>query len=999
MIGTSKPQTLGDKVDSKSGQIFMMRGQDYIVPCCGAVSQWTVYIKKPGTIRFQIWRPFGNGSYDLIGENLATYNRGEEDNVFTVHVEVGDQVGVREGDLIGWYNNRAPMIGYAKLKSGIGALIQTSRTPVDIGALMDWSDVQSTEPRGYALQAVVTKVLRPKIKNLDNDIQIFDNILNGTEVYKLAFEDTSENELPTSASVFMHITSEYFSYNQTLNSVFVTLTPKNGKYTLEFTIRDHCGNEDTGKLKVEVQRKLPSILNLPSAVSVREDIRNVEILLFQISVVHSSDVACDLRGSDPPEGKTHFLARNYNTSAPAVYLKSTAELSYRAADTYELTIRCSAGKESDTAQLFVNVIPNAVPHVSNLPASTTVNANMSTVGDAIFYITWVDGEDDQVAFNVTCEQSNCPFSITDLGTVLISEDLRLSEIDAYNLRITAFDSYNKARPAILLVNVTGLNVAPYIFNIPSGLKLPMEENTPVGTEIFQVAAADQNVNDILKFSMTMKPTTMSTFFAINESSGLIFITMETNFESLSSKSVKLYITVSDGIHTDKQTLKMTVIDINEAPVFERSNYTVLTSEGKADHVVVKGTVKAKDEDKDDVVLYSLTCATMENYFKINEKNGDIEQAYELDVDKVGLGELVVDCVVFASDKSGLTSNATLQIIVSDEDDNDPDFIRTSYLFVTTRDLPVFSVIGSATAIDIDTAPENRKLFYAFLEDTIDFVVDDNGTIYLIADLTDVSIGTVFKLSLSVEDNHGSKDTVPVTVVVLAGDHTSLVTSLLVEEKTFFDLPENIAWFVSALHLLLLLLMLLVYLCGRSFKCTVRLRQYEDRRIVSPSVWNDLDANGDRRPSVFVVSPANSDNTIDDYIPKSKKNSYSNNASLKHLKTGGISNATWQQLTTNLKSGSPINVFENTTYDTARRRHSLVSKLSSEDLPPVVARSRISLSDIHTKTDQLPASPWKPWSISDFKNFYRGRQSKDWTGRDKMNLPSNNFADRRKSLNF
>ena len=912
--------------------------------------------------------------------------------MFTIQVEVDDQIAVREGDFIGWYNNDKPMVGYSKQRSGLGVLIQSSKNPVDVGATIDWAGVDASEPRDYALQAVVTKGLKPQFKNLDTEISIYNNAEPGSDLYQMSFEETDGVKVPTQFMVFLHSFSEYFAYNQSINSVYVSTAPTQGKYTLEFTVRDHCGNEDTGKLKVTVEQKLPSISNLPAAVAVREDIRNTEVMVYELNVVHSSAVACHLKSSDPPEGREQFLVRTENGSMPRLFLKSTAELSYELADEYELSIRCLSGKESDMSSLIVNIIPNSVPTISNLPANVTLNANTSTIGDIIYTLSASDAENDPMTFNVTCDQTLCPFSVNEHGAVVISEDLRLSAKPTFLLKLSVEDSFNRAKPEVLLVNLTGLNTPPYIFNIPHSLKLPMEENMPIGTEIFHVLAADQNPEDVLRFSMTLKPTTMAAFFAIDEFTGLINVTEPTNFETLPSKNVKFSIYVTDGIHTYDTSFKVTVVDINEPPYFQYGNYTVLTDEGREGRVIAKGIIKAIEEDKGDEFLYSIDCGRETSLLQINEKSGDITQKYELDVDRKELAKWTIDCMVYASDKAGLKSNASLKIIVSDEDDNDPAFLRTSYLFVATRDLPVFSVIGTALADDLDTAPENQNLFYSFTDDTDDFIIDDNGRIYVVTSLAHNKIGTLFKLTLNVEDGHGPKDSVPLTIVVLSGNHTSLVTSLLVDKKTFFDLPENIAWFVTAIYLLVVMLSLLTYVCGRSFKCTVKLRSWDERHhSVTPSIWNDLDKNG-VRASVISASPANrtSSTMNHELFSPDKLSPSKNNTPIPHIQN-------------NIDQLSMDAVSMLRPIDTPYRRHSLssIKSMSSEELPPTpLPPSRLSLSDIHTTTKEpAPLSPWKPWSISDFKNLYRKRKSEEWNGKNKVVFSPKSLANRRKSLNF
>ena len=825
----------------------------------------------------------------LVGENLATYHRGEEGNAFTLHVDVDAQLPVAEGDYIGWHTEGAPMVAYAKQKKGLGVLIQTVRKPVASGETVDWAAVKGSEPRDYAVQAVVTKGSKLKFQNLDSDVDAPYSPRVGQEIYRLTLQGTSGVDIPPHYTVFMHSSSTYFAYNASLNSVYIKEIPPKGKHELEFTVRDHCGNEDKGKLKVSVDRKWPAISNLPAVVSIREDIRNKEVEMFKLDIINSGPIGCRLKGADPSIGKKQFILRTLNDTT-VLYLKSTAELRYQEINEYELSINCKEGKDSVTESLFVDVVPNSVPFIFNLPSNVSIVANSSMEGDVVYMLNATDVEGDAMTFNVTCEQKFCPFGV-EQSAVVISQDLRLSDTDTFIVKVSVGDSYNKGKAGILVVTLTGLNTPPYIINIPDHLKLSVEENQPPGAELYHVMAADQNADDVLRFSLLLKPTYMAKYFLINELNGVINITSPVNFERLPSKNIKFTVYVTDGFHITEAKFKVMVIDINEAPYFQYQNYTIYTSEGKAGDVVDKDTIVATDEDKKDYASYGLDCGPDNYFLRMDQKKADyvMTQEYELDVDARHVDNWVIHCDVTATDRSDLVSHANLEVIVSDEDDNDPLFEASSYLFAATRDLPVFTVLGSAVARDKDTAFMNSRIFYSFTEDTYDFVIDNNGTIYLIADLSDVAVGTLYRLTLNARDDHGATHSVPLTVVVLAGDHASLLQALKAETLTFFDYPGNVAWFVTAMYLVLVISVLILYLIDRQVKFTFKLRTWDGRRI-SPSVWNDFSNHSADKTSVISVRPAATIGEVVDLSTSPKMMNASNESRADTHRMSGVSRA-------------------------------------------------------------------------------------------------------------
>ncbi|KAL4225925.1 plasma membrane adhesion molecule [Mactra antiquata] len=1095
-IGASKPQNIKDKVDAKSGQITMMRHKDFVVPCCGAISQWSAYIKNPGTIRFQVWRALGTGEYTLIGENFATYHKKEENNLITLNVGEVDQIAVKDGDFIGWYNENSPMVSYNKEKDSAGVLVYGSRKPINVGDVTDWSSVAASDPRTYALQAKVSKSLKPKFKNLPSSISIVSDLAPGSEIYQLAFDGVDGVEVPNYFTPFLDGFSEYFTYNESVNSVYIKSTPPKGKYQLGFTVKDLCGNKATGNLKVEVQTKLPAILNLPSAVSVREDSHNGEIVLHEINVVHSGSIACSLKSVEPSHGKRFFLVRNTNGSLPHVILKATAHLSYEAEDTYELSIKCAAGKDSDTGSLFVNIEPNSAPKFENLPSEVVIHADEGLIGGLIYHVMYSDEENNPVFYNVTCDPRPCPFDVTQGGSVTVTDDLRTAVSNIFYLEISIEDNFNVAGPEILVVNITGLNRPPFIYNLPHKATVTLAENSPPGTSVFQVFAVDQDETDNLTFSFRTKPTNMIPLFSINETTGVIYALSPFDYEGMKSKNIKVYPTVTDGMDKYEGALKVTIIDINEPPLFQYDNYTIFTGEHEPGKVIAKNRIKASDHDKGDAIVYHLDCGRETDLFQINEHTADITQSYELDVDRLGVAELEIMCTVSATDKVGQSSNATVRFVIADEDDNAPDFEKTSYLFVATKDLPVFTTLGRTFATDLDTASVNSKLFYYIEDETENFVSDDNGTIHLIADLAMVPVGTVFKFTMGVEDGQGKKDTAPVTIVVLPGNYHALVSTLVAKELTFLDLPENIAWFVTAVYLLIGIIIALLYLCGRSLRCTIELVEFDESRpqsfasglfrklsgqtsrrssSVCPSDFSDSRrtsstgisgstvfytsnssaASSSRRsgmsPRIFTHTPrtcysgsmytASNSSQLTQRRSLTSRNGESNGSlnESNQMFSGGqtfenscsMSN---RDLSKNSKRGSEDNhdltithsqgeisdvineqtvqqelneandpndnefdISKTNNADLLKRHSTIMSKLSSQNVPSV--QSRLSLSDIQPSTRSRDQTPWKPWAISDFKKSFNKTGTIDSDYVSNGETKQSPTSKRKLSLNF
>ncbi|XP_052233693.1 cadherin EGF LAG seven-pass G-type receptor 3-like [Dreissena polymorpha] len=669
----------------------MLRDQQSIVQCCGYISEWKFNIKNPGTITFQVWRETGPGRYTLRGEYATHYNTGEEDSEVVVRTTFDKHLAVDVGDHIGWYNEKEAMVAFEIDSTGQGILINSVNTPVDVKNEMDWSQVLATESRTYAIQAIVSKGVAPKFKNLDADVEIFEHLTVGSDIYRLQLVDFVDDRVPITFRITMNDNMNHFEFNRSTLTAYLAKTPPVGKYNLVFTVSDHCGYSDTALLNVVVKKPKPAIINLPASVSVREDIGSVEVPLLNISVADSVPVICDVKSVEPTEESAFFSVKS-NRFQASLYLKATHSLDYEKVQQYVLTIHCFNGHDSDSGLVNILVEPNQVPTIQNLPATVSVSSIRVNFGDSVYRITVEDAERNTVSLNSTCEPLPCPFTVTNAGFVIVVGNLFSAMSDMYIIHIVASDTYNTAPPKQLVVSVSDRNTPPYIYNIPDNLKIDLAENLPVGTLVLHVLASDVNPLDNLLFALQIQPSEFFPFFTINETSGEIYIRSFINYESLQESDVTLYPSVSDGHNTFSTDFKVSINDINEPPRFEHTSYWIKTNESNEGRVISKGIIKASDEDKDDQVTYSLECDLDEvnSIFQMNVETADITQTYNIDVDHLLTTERNITCRVIASDKLKATATAPLRIVVADINDNGPLFVKSSHVFVVTQDTPILS---------------------------------------------------------------------------------------------------------------------------------------------------------------------------------------------------------------------------------------------------------------------------------------------------------------------
>ena len=809
----------------------MIRDPRYIVPCCGVISKWTVYVMKSGTIHFQAWRDLGTGSYRFMGENLATYHPGEEVNYYTTLVDKENEIPVKDGDYIGWYNSDKSMAGYATERRGFGALSASLRNRYKVGDEVDWSNGKVSGPRSYGLAATVKKGAQPKFKNLDAEIEISDDLISGTSVYSLSFEGYNTGFIPYNYQVEMDTITDYFYYNSTSNVIYLKKQPPVGKFILDFIVMDHCDTSGKGKLRINIKSRTPHIRNLPWSAFVREDIHRQELLLHEINVTYRENVICTLQKVEPPKTASFFTIKAIanKTFVYGVYLKSNADLNYDKTDLYVLAVKCSEGKTFDMQDLHVYVEANKAPRFINVPGSFHIDAKTAKIAEPLYQVKTSDEENNVIRHKLVCDNVHpCPFNITKDGAVFLQQSLNRSIAKIVFLNVTIEDDFNVVGPSILIANITNFNRPPYIQDM-TDVTITLHENSPAGIILFKVGARDPDDDDVISFSLTVRPSKMRQYFAINESTGVITAVSPVDFEAVKFRVSKLIVSVSDGKDEASSFLKVALVDENEPPEFLFGSFIMHIKEGNpSPKNDLK--IKAKDSDKSGAVTYSMTCENDTDAFQVNENTGAVSQVEVVDIDHLNVSEYVIECNITAVDVGGLTTFAPLTIIIEDVNDNSPIFSKTSYLFVVADYVPVYSDIGNVRAIDIDTTPENSQIFYKINDEYDDFIIDENGTIFMMKDVATIPFGSVFRYNVTAEDKDLLFDSVPVTIVVIA----NLDPALLQYGNRFLSFPENIVWTISAAYVSFIALGLILFLPTYYLRCSIKKRrQVGDSRVQRP----------------------------------------------------------------------------------------------------------------------------------------------------------------------
>ena len=256
---------------------------------------------------------------------------------------------------------------------------------------------------------------------------------------------------------------------------------------------------------------------------------------------------------------------------------------------------------------------------------------------------------------------------------------------------------------------------------PSILRVSIPESTPVGDVIATTTAIDPDpgLNGRVSYSIISGAEGM---FEVGKTDGKLRVLRE-----LDREKNEVYQMNISGIDSNLYPLQgfglvlVTLLDDNDnPPSFEKLEYTTsVPEEVLIGHKVV--TVRAVDPDKgvNSIVSYFLNHPV----FYVDSASGDVQVKITLDRETVDSYSLNVR----ARDGGGLETSVTVNIMVSDVNDNSPYFPENDqYRSDVSEDMPVASEVVRVIAEDADDG-KNAELHYSLAQNVGDLFEIDSET--------------------------------------------------------------------------------------------------------------------------------------------------------------------------------------------------------------------------------------------------------------------------------
>uniref|UniRef100_A0A4W4EC49 Cadherin-10 n=1 Tax=Electrophorus electricus TaxID=8005 RepID=A0A4W4EC49_ELEEL len=365
---------------------------------------------------------------------------------------------------------------------------------------------------------------------------------------------------------------------------------------------------------------------------------------------------------------------------------------------------------------------------------------MSNVGAFVMKVLATDADDESYGNSARLVYSilqGQPYFSVDLLLFISLPNMIRENREHYQVVIQAKDMAGQmgGLSGTATVNITLLDVnnSPPRFNF-SVYTLNAFESAEVGSSVGSIKANDADTGENAEMWYSILDGDGQDVFSIvtdaARQEGVIIVKKPLDYESKRIYSLNVQVTNTHldrrfshlGPFSDTATVKITVKDVDEPPVFGRSHYIFEVDEDAPPGKSV-GTVSARDPDAiNHLVKYTIDRHTdLERLFNIDSNNGTISILQTLDRETSKWHNISV----LATEISGsLQTRVPVFIKVRDVNDNAPEFAMYYETFVC-ENVKAGQLIQTISAVDTDEPLVAHKFVFSLSTVNPNFTIFDN----------------------------------------------------------------------------------------------------------------------------------------------------------------------------------------------------------------------------------------------------------------------------------
>ncbi|XP_047661156.1 protocadherin beta-16-like [Tachysurus fulvidraco] len=564
---------------------------------------------------------------------------------------------------------------------------------------------------------------------------------------------------------------------------------------------------------------------------------------FPLNEAHDSDIGQNTVQGYSLERNNHFVLSVKENAEGGKYAELVLEKELDREQTKEIDLIFTATdggspQRSGTAVIHINVLDanDNTPVFSQSVYKVTLAEN-AALGAEVVTVSATDADEGvngevSYEFSRISDTASKLFSIDKItGKITVNGNIDYEEETSYEMRVQANDGPGLASTAKIIIVISDVNDnAPRI--ILKSLNDPIPENNIVGTEVAIINVQDNDSGDNRKVRCSIQENGP---FKLNPSIKNYFSLVTTSLlDREKEPDYNITITATDGGSpplSTSITIHLTVSDVNDnPPVFEQQSYTAYVMENNKPGTSIS-SVTARDPDwrQNGTVLYSLVSSEINSlpvtsFLSINSDTGVIQAVRSFDYEK--FRNFKVQVVARDNGSPPLSSNVTVSVFISDENDNSPQILYPAPggKSLMTEMVPKAALSGSLVskviAVDADSG-QNAWLSYQIVKSTDPglFTIGlHSGEIRAQRDITE-SDSMKQNLVISVKDNGQPPLSATCSVYLLISDNLAEVPEL--KDMTYEENNSKLTFYliialvsVSTFFLTFIILIVAVRFCHR-----------------------------------------------------------------------------------------------------------------------------------------------------------------------------------------
>lgn len=429
------------------------------------------------------------------------------------------------------------------------------------------------------------------------------------------------------------------------------------------------------------------------------------------------------------ENVSSYFQINFQTGKLTV----SNPLDYESESMHVLTVRATDFVSGAFSEAIVEVevedVNDNAPVFSKQTYSQVITEGLP-VGTSVIQLSASDrdsGRNKDVTFHIVNTDKNETdfFEIDHLsGLIVTKRVLDHEQTKQFTLKVRATDNGTVplSSDTYVLINVTDINDNPPDFGT-SQYEATLDEMAKCGHIVIKIQASDPDTGDLNNLKYKILSGNEGRYFNINESSGII------SFSNVCRRNLGPYynltVAVSDGIFQKTARVNIDMMNTNRhSPYFKKSIYEAELAENAE---VGTGVIRVAAVDPDDgpygTVDYTIINKFADDKFTI-DSNGQIVTTQPLD--RENPTQRVIAIKVMAKDGGGKVAFCTVRIILTDENDNIPQFKASEYQVSIQSTVNKGSPVIQVMAYDADDG-RNADVTYTMdeAEETTEDIIDIN----------------------------------------------------------------------------------------------------------------------------------------------------------------------------------------------------------------------------------------------------------------------------------